>query len=136
MNNACNYCKKPGHTEAECRKKKSDNGGGTGGKDGGVGGRNQSGSRDVTCHNCGKKGHIKKDCRSAKKDDSSPPAAAAAAAAPADSAKKKVSSAKESAITDSQVADLMSRLKSGEIKLPCSLALAKVSNPAHTCQGI
>ena len=114
----CNYCKKNGHIEAECNKKKREQAGGGGG------GTRQTGSqpqgdksklKKITCFNCGKKGHMKKDCNSPPKDG-----VPADAAKGGDSAKKNALSA---TISDTQVADLMPRLKSGEIKLPCSLVL-------------
>jgi ribosomal protein L15 len=119
----CNYCKKGGHTEAECHKKKREGGGGGGGSKGGkTGGGGKGDKKNITCFNCGKKGHMKKDCNSAPKEGAAPTADAGG-----DKATKKAMSA---TISDTQVADLMSRLKSGEIKLPCSLAL--VSPKQHS----
>ena len=44
-NRTCNYCKKVGHLERDCRRKQRDNK-----------------KRNVECYKCGKKGHYQRDC--------------------------------------------------------------------------
>ena len=53
----CNYCNKPGHFAAECRKKQRDN-------------RGQE-TETRTCYNCGKPGHLAKDCKKRKASEDS-----------------------------------------------------------------
>ena len=150
----CTFCKKPGHTAANCRARLSlGKGGGKGGgkgdgKGGSKGGGKGESARDKWkasryCHHCGEKGHIKPECPKLKHSSNventhstAPPSRPANAAQ----------------VSDDAINDLCKKLKSGEIKLalnvnespslassnlakghsisPSIINMAKVSTPA------
>ena len=120
----CSYCNKPGHNDKECYTKhphlnprrNPTKGKGDKGKDGkgnpnpnGKNGKGKGGFKEfeakATCHNCGEKGHIKPNCPKLKKGNSN-----------SSGNPNPIGSAQASSISDKAIADLFSRIKSGEVK--------------------
>lgn len=84
----------------------------------------QSTRKAKKCDYCDRKGHTEEDCFLKKRHESAKTAAADStpASPPADEPKSDSTAKVHSAlISDTQVADIMSRLKTGEIKLPKGL---------------
>ena len=64
----CTYCKKPGHKQEDCRKRKADEKKGTDVKNA----KQQASDdphKDKTCAYCKKKGHVARDCPKKKSDE-------------------------------------------------------------------
>ena len=64
----CHYCKKPGHKQEDCRKRKADEKKGTDVKNA----KQQASddpNKDKTCAYCKKKGHVARDCPKKKSDE-------------------------------------------------------------------
>ena len=116
----CSYCKKPGHTADKCftkqndEKRKAEEK-----KNGDKPPHKPSGSakfnKDHTCDHCGRKGHLVKDCHDKAKGV--PPKASKPASQERSGAQNVVK------VSESDINDLVTRVRSGEIKLSSSFLL-------------
>jgi hypothetical protein len=114
LNITCYNCNKKGHLKKDCPDRLREKSG-KGGKGGGKGGK--GGDKDATCDHCGKKGHKKAQCFKLRDEKK--------AAKDAEDAKKVTppAAAQSAQLSDSAIADLCTKLKSGEFKLALNVSV-------------